>query len=430
MNDRVKKILRQFLLILLSWLGVFALIYWLIELFFMDMIIKNLPGSYQVGLGNEGYVLMQYSKEAVAPKNYIAILGDSYAYGTGEWLSHVITQKQADYSAAHIIHKKLNRDVVSFGMPGAGSMRAMLSLPGFFLASTRQFSRYDIKDPDTLVVYFYEGNDLVDNINELERFYQERGYDSNRIHDEKYFEHFLETEVVGKDPVLEEVKTLSFTDQLLLYRLTIFGFQDIMSRLLKLHPAKSAEEMAWPISENNIVDINGRAEKMGAGLQAPALELTASETELALYIFQQSLAKMHKTFPQSRILVVYIPSNLSSYKWLSKTVDAYVFAPDPASGQKTWQHVFYNATAIDSRSNYLCSQVENIVKAQNHGFLDTRGRIREETTKHIVHHAWDWLHFDRKGYQALGEEISNYLALYPGQDAGNKMATSACATLQ
>jgi len=217
---------------------------------------------------------------------------------------------------------------------------------------------------------------------------------------------------------------------LLFYRLMVFGFEDIGARLLNLHPDKPLAEMDWPVSDDNVVDIGGRAEKIAAGLQAPALELNASETELAFYIYEQSLAKLHKLFPQSSIVVVYIPSNLSSYKWLSKTANAYVLLPDPSTGTKTWQTAFYKTSDIATRSNYLCSRLEKIVAAQKHSFLDTRGRMREETTKHIIHHAWDWLHFDRRGYQALGDEISRFLTAHPQAGAQTQAQSSGCALLE
>jgi hypothetical protein len=428
MSDKAKKIAKVMSLVVISWLLIFVVLYILIEIFFIDAIIKKLPASYQVALGTEGYVLMQYSKKGIIPRDYIAILGDSYAYGTGEWMMHVINQKQADYSAAHVIHKKLDTDVITFGTPGVGSLASMLSLPAYFLASTRSFYRYDIEDPKTLVVFFYEGNDLIDNLRDIENTYVAREYDPNLLSNTDYFEHFMDVEF-GKDAAFGDVKKLSLMDNLLLYRLIVTGFQDIYSQLVKNAAVKSNDNTDWEISDDNLADINGEPVKMGANLQSPALELNETETNLALYVFGQSLHKMHKLFPRSKVLVVYIPSNLSSYKWFSETVDAYVLLASGTGSPKTWQHAFYKAADVDKRSNYLCSQVENIVKAQNHSFLDVRRRIREETRSHIVHHAWDWMHFDRKGYQALGDEISSYLALQPKFELPDKAISSGCAAL-
>ena len=69
-------------------------------------------------------------------KGYIALTGDSYAVGAGDWL--IKAQRSSffelpDYSVAHLIHKKTGIDVVSFGRAGAGSF------DGIWLEPVSQF---------------------------------------------------------------------------------------------------------------------------------------------------------------------------------------------------------------------------------------------------------------------------------------------------
>ena len=64
-----------------------------------------------------------------------------------------------NYSPAHFNNKKVGIDVISFGFAGAGS------LDGIWSAPTNQFRHinargFDLKPPKTILVLFYEGNDL------------------------------------------------------------------------------------------------------------------------------------------------------------------------------------------------------------------------------------------------------------------------------
>ena len=54
-------------------------------------------------------VLAQSSKKNQLPKDYIALTGDSYAVGAGDWLNEVRKSNffgSPDYSPAHLILKK------------------------------------------------------------------------------------------------------------------------------------------------------------------------------------------------------------------------------------------------------------------------------------------------------------------------------------
>jgi hypothetical protein len=67
----------------------------------------------------------------------------------------------------------------------------------------------------------------------------------------------------------------------------------------------------------NLVEVAGRAKELPANLQSPALELTEPELERAVLIFERSLTFLRKLLPATPVLVVYVPSPLSSYRLLS-----------------------------------------------------------------------------------------------------------------
>lgn len=65
-------------------------------------------------------ILAQSSKRGLLPNEYIAIAGDSYAVGAGDWLEEVRKNSffgSPDYSAAHLIYEK-NRDRCRLFWPG------------------------------------------------------------------------------------------------------------------------------------------------------------------------------------------------------------------------------------------------------------------------------------------------------------------------
>src|SRR5690348_3553110 len=71
-------------------------------------------------------VLTQNSKAGYLPHNYIALLGDSYAEGLGDWLVQAKANRAKAFHSANVIEDLTGRDVVSFGKSGAGSAEALV----------------------------------------------------------------------------------------------------------------------------------------------------------------------------------------------------------------------------------------------------------------------------------------------------------------
>jgi len=133
--------------------------------------LNKVPFRLYGGVDNNLRVLAQYSKQSVIPENYIAIFGDSNSVGVGDLyidLSKGNGDWYPDYAPAHFLHNKLETDVVSFGFAGAGS------LDGIWSGPIKQFEYinsmgFDLKPPKTILVLFYEGNDIGNNLQLLGR---------------------------------------------------------------------------------------------------------------------------------------------------------------------------------------------------------------------------------------------------------------------
>ena len=79
----LKKLPVNFILML----GTIFLFFLVGELLF-PYVLQKIPIKLQGNVDRELLTLVQSSKKSIVPNNYIAIVGDSYAAGIGEWLYH------------------------------------------------------------------------------------------------------------------------------------------------------------------------------------------------------------------------------------------------------------------------------------------------------------------------------------------------------
>ena len=122
---------------------------------FMDKLPLRLYGLVDKKLR----ILAQSSKKTQFPKEYIAITGDSYAVGAGDWSAEIQRNSffgSPDYSPAHLIHKKTGIDVVSFGRAGAGSFDGIWSEPVSQFLYINSVRDYRLSPPKNFLIFFYE----------------------------------------------------------------------------------------------------------------------------------------------------------------------------------------------------------------------------------------------------------------------------------
>ena len=129
--------------------------------------IEKLPLRLYGWIDKDLRILAQSSKKSLLPNDYIAIVGDSYAVGAGDWLDEIRTKSflgSPDYSPAHLIHKKTGIDVVSFGQGGAGSFDGIWVEPVNQFLYINSTKNYRLSPPKYFLIFFYEGNDIYNNI--------------------------------------------------------------------------------------------------------------------------------------------------------------------------------------------------------------------------------------------------------------------------
>ena len=120
-------------------------------------------------LGKGVNILGQTSKNSVIPKDYLAIIGDSYAVGLGDWKREQVEKSflsSPPFQSTHILYKKTGQDVVTFGKIGAGSISAAVEAITIFDYINSLWA-FQLDKPKRILVYFYEGNDIYDNITDI-----------------------------------------------------------------------------------------------------------------------------------------------------------------------------------------------------------------------------------------------------------------------
>ena len=136
-------------------------------------ILGKLPLRLYGSIDKNLRILAQSSKKSTLPHEYIAIVGDSYAVGAGDWLEEVRGGTSffgsPSYSPAHLINEKTGIDVVSFGQGGVGSFGGIWKEPITQFLHINSVKNYHLSPPKYFLVFFYEGNDIYDNVGFLRK---------------------------------------------------------------------------------------------------------------------------------------------------------------------------------------------------------------------------------------------------------------------
>jgi hypothetical protein len=122
MPQRLKAFLANTALVVIS----LAITYLVGEFVFFRYLLPDMSMNLRPHLPDRADFFLQNSKAELVPHDYIALVGDSYAQGMGDWLLSVGGRSDQPYHSANVIHDLLGRDVVTFGRASAGSAEGMV----------------------------------------------------------------------------------------------------------------------------------------------------------------------------------------------------------------------------------------------------------------------------------------------------------------
>jgi len=354
-------------------------------------LLPHLPLKVHVYLPREIRVLAQPSKRSAIPRDYIALVGDSYAYGYGEWLLETDSRFNRGFHSADVIHQATGRDVVTFGAAGAGSLTGLVAAPIGRLRYLDASWLYSLAHPRVIVVYFYSGNDFNDNLKDLElRFHP--NFPGKDVQDREVFRSFLTTVVLGRDPSWVEAESGLPPTRRLFFTRTLWRIW------------RQAGGIPWvpssPVTGGvNRVIVGGRTIAV-PDLHSPGLQLGVEEIALATHVFEEGLLYLKRYFSNSAVRVVYIPSALECYQIASPEIDIETY-----EGRRSRHRV----EELERRHRLAVTAVQNATERNGLAFVDATPYLKSASRSELVHGPKDWHHFNRAGYEALARAVLTVL---------------------
>jgi len=346
--------------------------------------LPNMPLGTQPFVDESFSIISQSSKTQPVAQEYLAIMGDSYAWGAGDWHLDSDPKSNQAFHSAHVIQNALQRDVITFGKPGASSITGLLVQPDLALRKLRY--RYHIEDPQVILFYFYEGNDLTDNLRDLEfRSPNYFDYSGSQQLTRPTFRTYINEQIL---PAANGERTAS-------YLIGTRFVKNVAVNLIKPKKVKPDDLSYDGPNSYNLVFQKDSVVQLPNRLQNPALNLNSDELKQSLQVLRYSMELMTERFKHSEIHLVYIPSVLSCYQ---------LNGPVSVQG-KGKEDAIYTREELEARSNYLVKEIQSYCQALNMGFINPREHLRQYSKNEILHGPKDWDHLNKRGYQLFGQYI-------------------------
>jgi hypothetical protein len=389
------------------------LVYLAIEMLVFPRLLPFMPLNRHGDLHEGVRMFAQSSKASCVPRDYVAIVGDSYAQGAGDWLLEVDHGRNPPHNVTHLLHERLGRDVITFGASGAGSLRGLVAEPVSQLEFANASVHFDLAAPDAFVVLFYEGNDLNDNIRDLSLRY-EGGAEPGSSLDPGAFRRFMDEKIVEEDPLFIEAGSFAWYDNFFLADFAYRAIRRVARVALRGEEAYAPPPPEWHAGPINSALVGGKVVDIPDVLQGPALELTDAEIELASQVFGHSLEFLCERFPDSDVGVVYMPSPLSSYRLASATASTQTYHG---------RDEVYPASLVVERSDAIARSIREMTESRGCAFVDARERLRRESAETLIHGPKDWKHYNRTGLEALTDAVLEVLSEMNALDHGEEHRT-------
>jgi hypothetical protein len=379
MTARLKAFAVNSLLVLVTLL----LCYLVLEIVFYRVLLPDARFSPRPFLPETPGVLVQTTKAGYAPHDYVAILGDSYAEGVGDEMLQANGDDARLLHAAHVIHARTGRDVVTFGQGGAGSAEGFVRLPTRAIEGSRCVIFPTIEDPAHIFAYVYEGNDIDENL---------------------AFSRAVAAQYGGADTGAIDRYLSEQYGRFASWRCHLYLGDNVsrMARFVYEDKVKRTNPFVTSETNRNMFVIADKETPTPAVL-GPAIAVAPEDIRAAIEVLDRSLAWLRRRFASAPIVVVYVPSPLSTYRPVAPTV-AYL------SIENIGYRLRESASArVAASSDLLCGLVRKAAVRHGTGFLDARPALRAAAAAQPIHGPIDWLHFNHAGYQVFGDLLARRL---------------------
>lgn len=387
--------------------------YVFIELALWRNVLDWVPLTLHTELGRLQY-LAQTSKKGIVPRNYMLIVGDSYAEGLGDWLLEVVRDGNPDHNAAHVIHRRTGRDVLSFGFRGG--------YPGwtYTFQATKAFdglqvyALIDVPQPIDVLAFFYAGNDFNDEMAGI-RYWLPPEFDRARLSDAAYVRDYLAG--LGRNGERAAKRRWHALRNAHMFdtatKLVKLAWRNFRRKMPALASTDNAFQTLTPYrpdwsryvgSTTSFATRNGPKPYPPETVEPPAFH-TPAEIEQAGLFFQEALRYLGGRFPKARLWIVFIPTPIDAYR----IVEDGVFLRDRimrADTEKAGPRTYFTKAALKEATDRICRSALAAGQAVGALFIDTRPHLRQKSYEvGYLHGPKDAGHFNKQGYTALAEAI-------------------------
>lgn len=404
--------MKKIILFALSWLASLSIFSFIASLFFYSWATLAFPFSVvfsSVLADPQQQAAFQYTRSGRTFKDYVAIFGDSYAFGQGDGMQQLQSRYRPSYNVTHFIHKDLGIDIASFGVPSSGSVKSYIVHPENQISSINKSYFNNLENPSYIVLYFYEGNDIEENVFENQSMLLDNGYSSEKFgyvySSQVLFDQLMDAYNKNSDGVhkvifIDVYRMISFIKNAVIFSL---GFEKKIYDSAPTDPSQTGNI--------NRIKLQGRDVGVPDGLQGPSMLLGADETDQGFAVLERSVHYVKSLYPDTPIVMVHIPSPATVYQFSSDEIDLWdLIGVSSGFSRKP-------SADIRPRSNDFCQRAMVISKKEGVLFHDARPAIVEQGRQRFLHGPIDWHHFNLYGYKVLSGEVEKaILAMKSGSN--------------
>jgi len=343
--------------------------------------LPYLPVDVRMHLPDIVDVLAQNSKAGYLPHDYVALLGDSYAEGLGDWLLQQGGDRTKPFHSADVIRQATGRDVVSFGKGGAGSAEAIVWRTARELPASRCTVFPAIEVPRQMFVYFYEGNDVEDNSHFLDKV--ESRY---RRTDATAIDRYLAENYAITNPwhCHSQLADLMVSMASFAVRYHVLGWR--------------VDNCGTEAPHANRLIVNDRTTDAPA-LLGPAMTPIGDDhtIRMGMDVLAHALSWLRMRFAGVPVEVVYVPAALSIYRHAGDTV-TYCVGSNIVRTAPT--------AKVERNHAFIRDLAQDIAGRQGIPFLDATPALRAAASANVIHGPRDWDHLNEIGYRVLGSLVA------------------------
>lgn len=322
-------------------------------------------------------------------RSYLFV-GDSFTKGSGD------SYLNGDYlySIAHRVAHNDQINIINTSSGGGSSFSTAIN--AVEMKKVFGFSPFLDEFPpiEKVVIFFYEGNDLNDNLRDLKRL---GGREGLRLRMKQAEEMPLSSLLrhgyfYGIESVMWNIyKQLHFKELMT----KVLGEKSYDSLKVMLGMASDISQDSTDPSQKNLITREGQSQEVYS-LQSAAMELSPEELTDSLNVFKESVFFLKRNFRSSiKFKIVYLPSIVAAYETMAPV---YI---------QTYQNGRNKISYAENlkRSQLIRSEIEKFAAKEKISYVDTTQQVIEAGRKNFIHGPKDWKHFNQKGYDVVYHAI-------------------------